>query len=101
VTEPLQAVFHYEADNCPEFELAADPWVRGRRARRTRQIAGVVGGVTALAMGAVVAVGVNPTVVGRSCIALRACTRISRADPSGPPVQGAAQRDRCGGFPAR
>ncbi|HSJ60641.1 MAG TPA: WD40 repeat domain-containing protein [Jiangellaceae bacterium] len=60
MTEPLQTALHDEADNCPEFELTADPWARGRRARRTRRIAVVVaGGVAALAVATMVSVGVG------------------------------------------
>jgi WD40 repeat protein len=56
----LQTALRGEADNCPEFELAADPWARGRRARRTRRIAGVAGGVAVLALTTVIAIGGVP-----------------------------------------
>lgn len=52
MTDRLLTALRAEADACPPFDLTADPWPRGRRARRRRRV-GIAG--TLVAAGVVVA----------------------------------------------
>jgi hypothetical protein len=46
MTDRLLTALRAEADACPPFDLTADPWTRGRRARRRRR-AGIAGSLVA------------------------------------------------------
>jgi hypothetical protein len=61
MTDRLLTALRAEADACPPFDLTADPWARGRRARQRRRV-GVAGALVAagVVVAGLVGTGLTP-----------------------------------------